>query len=136
MAKVQNYKSVDDYIKNCNHPLKETVIYLRKLFATAHKDIGEHIKWNSPAYFYNGEVKKSDAKEYKQDLVVFNLIKPDYILLVFPSANHLAVSPSLKDENLKDGRKMLKIVNQQDAEDKRDALEKLILEWIKTRDFN
>jgi hypothetical protein len=39
---------------------------VRKIIVSADKQIGEHIKWNSPSFFYSGEMKPFNPKEYKR----------------------------------------------------------------------
>jgi len=57
---------------------------LRQIILSTDKEIGEQIQWNSPAFFYKGEMKPFDPKEYKRHVVVFNLAKKDCIRLYSP----------------------------------------------------
>lgn len=72
--------AVSAYIEALEHPLKNVVKDLREIILNAHESIGEHIKWNSPAFFYTGEMEAFDAKEYRRDLAVLHLRKKDQIL--------------------------------------------------------
>jgi len=47
--------------------------YLRQVILSIDSEIAEHIKWNSPAFFFSGEMKPFDPKEYKRDILVMNL---------------------------------------------------------------
>jgi len=58
---------------------------LRQLILSTDPEIGEEVKWNAPTFFYSGEMRSFDPKEYKRYLIVFNLFKQDCIRLVFPS---------------------------------------------------
>jgi hypothetical protein len=124
------YKDIDDYFKQQTHPLKKVGEHLRNIISKTDKAIGEQVKWNSPAFYYTGAMKDFDAKEYKRDIVVFNLSKKDHILLVFPSGNKIPTNPVLGDENMKDGRKMVQLFSMDDVKKKEAALKKIIKEWI------
>jgi hypothetical protein len=52
------------------------------------ENIAEHIKWNSPAFYYSGEMKNFDTKEYKRDILVMNLRK-DKITCVLPTGMNI-----------------------------------------------
>jgi len=73
--KLTIHEQVEAYIQALDHPLKDVVHALRQVIATADEEIGEQIKWNSPSFYYTGEMKPFDPKEYKRDIVVFNLHK-------------------------------------------------------------
>ena len=76
---------VDAWMDALDHPLKPVAQALRTIILAADKTVGEHIKWNHPAFFYTGEMKPFDPKEYKRHLIVFNLQSKDGgVLLVFP----------------------------------------------------
>jgi hypothetical protein len=76
---------VDAWMDALVHPLKPVVGALRKVILAADKTVGEHIKWNHPAFFYTGEMQPFDPKEHKRYLIVFNLHSKDGgVLLVFP----------------------------------------------------
>jgi len=69
--KVENIKSsepdkVDELMKNCKHPLVEVVTALRKIILATDKEIGEEVKWIAPTFFYSGEMKPFNPKEYKR----------------------------------------------------------------------
>lgn len=129
MAK-QAYKNVDDYFQQITHSLKEVAEQLRTIIIKTDKRIGEQIKWNSPAFYYIGEMQTFDAKEYKRDILVYNLSKSDCLLLVFPSGNKIPVNSILEDENLKDGRKMIKLISMNDLKAKEKALKNLLKTWL------
>src|SRR6476659_6983085 len=84
-TKLSEPDKVDAYIRKLKHPLKEVVESLRQTILNADPEIGEEIKWNAPTFFYSGEMKPFNPKEYKRYIVVFNLYRKDCIRLVFPS---------------------------------------------------
>ena len=57
---------VDAWMDALVHPLKPVVGALRKVILAADKTVGEHIKWNHPAFFYTGEMQPFDPKEHKR----------------------------------------------------------------------
>ncbi len=126
--KVATAATVEEYMQGCTHPLRNVVEVLRTLIKDTDKEIGEQIKWNSPAFYYTGEMKPFDPKEYKRDIAIVNLNRQEYVLVVFPSGNHIPVSPVLQDENLKNGRKLVKITALDD--DKKHALQALVGQWL------
>src|SRR3974377_2212102 len=99
-------EKVDAYIGKLKHPLLPVVKALRKVILSAHKEIGEEIKWNAPAFFYAGEMKPSDPKKYKRYVVVFNLDQKDCIRLVFPSGAKIKDSSGLLQGDYADGRRL------------------------------
>ncbi len=62
--------------------------------------MGERIKWNNPSFYYTGEMKLFDPKEYKREIIVFNLYKRR-ILLVFPSGQKLMTHQDFLKVNIK-----------------------------------
>lgn len=107
---------------------RETIGWLRSIFLDADSEIAEHIKWNSPAFYYNGQMKAFDPKEYKRDLAVINLHRGK-ILLVFPTGNKIN-TPDMGGKNYPDGRKIIEIQNLEDAQNKAQILRDGILNWI------
>jgi hypothetical protein len=82
-TKSSESEAVEAYMKCLRHPLADVVETLRKIILKTSSEIGEEIKWNAPAFFYTGEMKAFDPREYKRHLVVFNLFQKDCIRLVF-----------------------------------------------------
>lgn len=106
--KLSETDKVNTYMQYLQHPLVEVVEALRQLILSTHKEIGEEVKWNAPAFFYTGEIKPFNPKEYKRYIVVFNLFKKDCIRLLFPTG----VKVKLKEKSMKKVIKnWLKILN-------------------------
>ena len=82
-TKSADSKSVDAYIKKCNHPLLNIVKALRIIILSADKSIGEEIAWNAPSFFYSGKMRPFHPKEYKRLIINFNLFRDDCIRLIF-----------------------------------------------------
>ena len=72
MAK-SNPQTVTEYIQKMDPALAEIVEAIRKIILGADPEVGEQIKWNSPSFYYTGEMKPFNPKEYKRDLAVLNL---------------------------------------------------------------
>ena len=125
---------VTDHIQKLSPLYKEIIEALRVLILKTDKQIGEHIKWNSPAFYYTGEMKAFDAKEYKRDLVVANLSQKNHILLVFPTGASISDTSGLLEGDYKDGRRMMKIHDLQELKAKEKGLKTVIKEWIKLID--
>src|SRR5689334_6001567 len=76
---------VDAYNAKLDYPLKNVVQALHELTLSTDPEICEEVKWNAPTFFYTGEMRSFDPKEYKRHLIVFNLFQKDCLRLVFPS---------------------------------------------------
>ncbi len=122
-------QKVTEFVNSIDVHFKATIELLRTIFLEAHSEIAEHIKWNSPSFYYNGEMKEFDAKEYKRDLAVINLHRGK-ILVVFPTGNKIEKETGLSGKNYPDGRKIVEILNFEDAQKKTESLTKGIKNWV------
>ncbi|WP_276483131.1 DUF1801 domain-containing protein [Paraflavitalea pollutisoli] len=129
-AKKIAYTTVDEFIQAQEGSVVNTLKALRKLLLSI-KGVGEQVKWNSPAYYYTGEMKAFDAKDYKRDLAVVNLNRKEYVLLVFPTGARIKDPSGLLEGDYSDGRRMVKIVDVQDLKAKEKALLQIVKEWLK-----
>lgn len=132
MAKVKlsNSDQVTQYISTSTHPSADVLQSLRAIILSIDAIISEQIKWNSPAFYYNGPIADFDAKEYKRDIVVLNLRKSNHILLIFPTGETINNLSGLLEGNYPDGRRMVTITSMEDLLVKRDNLQKVIMQWI------
>ena len=121
-------QKVTEYINSLESSNRETIEFLREIFLNSNSKIAEEIKWNSPSFYYSGEMKKFEAKEYKRDLAVINLHRGK-ILIVFPTGNKID-NKILKGKNYPDGRKIIEILNLEDARNKIDELQNGVKKWI------
>jgi hypothetical protein len=124
-------ESVDEYIQQLDGPLAQTVEAIRQVFLKADKEVGEQIKWNSPSFWYTGEMKPFNPKEYKRDIAVVNLNKKEYVLLVFPTGARVNDTTGLMEGAYTDGRRMVKIMDVKDLKAKEKALQQVIKAWLK-----
>ncbi|HQX11111.1 MAG TPA: DUF1801 domain-containing protein [Thermoflexales bacterium] len=98
---------VDAWMDALDHPLKPVAQALRTLILRADTTVGEHIKWNHPAFFYTGEMQPFNPKEYKRYLIIFNLHSKDGgVLLVFPHGAGAADPTGLLSGDYADGRRL------------------------------
>lgn len=107
---------------------------MRDLLLASHSSVGEQIKWNSPAFYYTGELKNADPKTYKGDLVVFHLRRKEEVLLIFPNGAKIDDPTGLLGGKFTDTRKSIsyKSLEQVNADAKKLAtVMNLLVEWVK-----
>jgi hypothetical protein len=122
--------SVETYIATLPAAQAPLVQAIREVILSSSVKIGEHIKWNAPAFFYLGEIENFDAKKYDRDIVVMNLRQKDHILLIFPTGERVKdVSPVLEGDYT-DGRRMVKIFDASDLKGKEKDLKNVIKAWV------
>ena len=126
---VHDPAAVSAHIEKLEPQFAEMVNTLRKLILTTDKQIAEQIKWNSPSFFYSGEMKPFDPKEYKRDIVVMNLRK-GVILLVFPTGAKVNETIGILEGKYTDGRRMVTFNTMDDVKAKGKDLQKVIKEWL------
>ena len=119
---------VNEYVAALESSEQEFVNQVRQLVMSIDPEIKEHIKWNSSAFYYDGEMEDFDAKEYKRDLLVVNLHRGKF-LLVFPTGAKIDDS-ILKGKNYPDGRKIITLENQNDLKKIESNVQAGILNWI------
>src|SRR5687768_3954242 len=130
---VHDPAGVTAHIQKLNPDLAKIITALRQLILSTDKNIGEQIKWNSPSFFYTGEMKPFDPKEYKRDMVVVNLHR-GYALLVFPTGAKITDPDGLLEGDYKDGRRLTKFQDMKDVKTKGKALQSVIKDWLKQVD--
>ena len=128
--KLSDEEQVLAYFEVLNHPLKNVVQALRKVVLSTDEEIAEQIKWNSPSFYYAGEIKPFDPKEYKRDIVVFNLHKNDCVLLVFPTGATINDTSGFLEGKFTDARKIAKFITLEEVNSKEVALKKVIKTWL------
>jgi len=133
MAKAKNTltdtEQVTAHIQALPAPFGEVVQAVREIILSADKAVGEQIKWNSPSFYYTGEMQPFDPKEYKRDIAVMHLRK-GVVLLVFPTGAKVADTTGILEGTYTDGRRMVTIKDMDDAKQKEKALKKVIKDWL------
>ena len=127
--KLTDEEQVTAHIQKLDKTLAEIVETLRQIILETDGGIGERIKWNNPSFYYTGEIKPFDPKEYKREIIVFNLFKGK-IMLVFPSGSKISNTFGLLEGDYKDGRRLLIFSDLADVLLKKKALESIIKEWL------
>jgi hypothetical protein len=136
LTKPSEPDKVDAYMQALTHPLANVVAALRKIILATDREIGEEVKWNAPTFFYSGEMKPFNPKEYKRYLIVFNLYQKDCIRLVFPSGARVNDTSALLEGDYADGRRLAHFHNMDEVRSKKASLESIIREWLRTLDKN
>ena len=132
LTKPSEPEKVDAYMRELKHPLAKVLESLRQIILSTDREIGEEIKWNAPTFFYTGEMKPFNPKEYKRYLVVSNLFKKDCIRLVFPSGARVHDKSGLLEGDYADGRRLALFHNMEDVMSKKAALQSVIRRWLET----
>lgn len=123
-------QAVNDYFIQLDHPLKDALLLIRKLILEADSEVAEHIKWNSPSFYYSGPIKAFDPKEYKRDIVVTNLHRNNSILLIFPTGIVIEDSSGLLGGNFKDTRKSITFTSLEEVQLRAEDLQNIIKDWL------
>lgn len=122
-------KSITAYIQKLEPGFAVMIETIRQLILNSSKEIGEQIKWNSPSFFYMGDMKPFDPKEYKRDIVVINTRK-NIALLVFPTGAKIKDTTGILEGDYTDGRRMITFKNIADVKAKSKDLQKVIKQWL------
>lgn len=129
IAKLTDKEQVDAHISKLDAALQPTIEYIRQSILSIDPEIGERIKWNNPSMYYTGEMKPFDPKEYKREIVVFNLHN-GRIMLVFPSGAKVNDTSGLLEGKFTDGRKIATFSNLEDMKAKEKDLQSIIKKWL------
>ena len=132
-TKLTDSEQVTEHIKKLGPGLGKIIQTLREIILDTDKEIGERIKWNNPSFYYTGEMKPFDPKEYKREIIVFNLHK-GRILLVFPSGAKINDKSGLLQGDYTDGRRITIFKDMEDVKSKEKLLQKVIKDWLKLVD--
>ena len=128
-TKLSDTEQVAAHIGSLEPGIREIVESIRTIIVGTSKEIGERIKWNNPSFYYTGEMKPFDPKEYKREIAVFNLFK-GRIMLVFPSGAKVKDSAGLLTGDYADGRRVIVFADLKDVKAKEKALKEVIKDWL------
>ncbi len=129
-SKSSEQAKINALIRSHEPATAATIEYLRQVILGTDKSIGEQVKWNSPSFYYTGDMKPFDPKEYKRDLIVMNLHR-GRILLVLPTGARIQDKSGILEGDYKDGRRLITIKDMEDAKSKEKALRQVIRAWLK-----
>ncbi len=127
--KLTDEEQVTEHIQKLDPALAEIIETIRQIILKTDKEIGERIKWNNPSFYYTGEMKPFDPKEYKREILVMNLHK-GRIMLVFPSGAKVSDTSGLLEGYYKDGRRLAILNDIDDVKAKENALHNVIKTWL------
>ena len=127
--KLSDKDQVTEYIKKLDPSLSKIIEYLRKSILKIDKEIGECIKWNNPCFYYSGEMKSFNPKEYKREIIVLNLFK-GRIMLVFPSGAKVDDQTGFLRGDYKDGRRLVVFNDLSDLKSKEQLLHCVVKTWL------
>ena len=122
---------VDAYMKSLKHPLAEVLESLRQIILQTDPAIGEEIKWNAPTFFYTGEMKPSNPKEFRRYLVVSNLFRKDCIRLVFWGGAGVKDTSGFLEGDYEDGRRLALFYSLQDVKSRQKLLQNVLRTQLK-----
>src|SRR6266516_3382036 len=131
--KLSDQEAVTRHIQKLESGLSKIVEAIRQIILSTDKEIGERIKWNNPSFYYTGEMKPFDPKEYKREIIVFNLFK-NRVMLVFPGGAKVNDKSGLLEGDYKDGRRTTIFKDLKDVKIKEKSLRSVIKEWLKLVD--
>src|SRR6187401_289410 len=127
--KLSDKEQVTEHIKKLDPAIGKIVETIRQIILKTDKEIGERIKWNNPSFYYTGEMKPFDPKEYKRDIIVMNLFK-ERIMLVFPSGAKVNDKSGLLEGDYKDARRITIFKDMKDVKSKEKLLQAVIKKWL------
>lgn len=128
-AKLSDARQVTLHISKLDTSIRPVIEYLRILILKTDKRIAEQIKWNNPCFYYAGDMAPYDPKEYKREIIVFNLFK-NRIMLVLPNGAKLEDGSGLLEGDYKDGRRLILFSGMEDVKAKEKKLQAIIRKWI------
>jgi len=131
--KLADTEQVTEHIKKLDPAVGKIVQTLREIILSINKEIGERIKWNNPSFYFTGEMKPFDPKEYKREIIVFNLHK-NRIMLVFPSGAKVNDKSGLLEGDYKDGRRIAVFKDLKDVTAREKDLQAVLKQWLKLVD--
>lgn len=124
-------EKVDQFMSSLKHPMKDVVIYVRKAILSVDKQIGEGIYWNAPTFYFTGNLKPFDAKEYKRYIVGFVFNRQDCVRMVFLRGALVANKFKILEGDFKDERKLVVFNSLEDVKKKESEFKKIIKELVK-----
>jgi len=132
MAKAVKFTDTDqvtEHIKKLDPSFGKIIEAIRQIILKTDKEIGECIKWNNPSFYYTGEMKPFNPKEFKREIIVMNLFK-ERIMLVFPSGAKVNDKSGLLEGDYKDGRRITIFKDMKDVQAKEKMLQAVIKKWL------
>jgi Domain of unknown function (DU1801) len=121
---------VKAFMQNLQHPLTDVAAYIREVILKIDLAIGEGIYWNSPTFYYTGNMPPFGPKEYKRYIVGFVFNKQDSIRLIFLHAANVTDKTAILEGDYKDGRRLITFTSIADVKSKEEALVEIVKELL------
>jgi hypothetical protein len=128
-VKLSDQEEVTQHIQKLDPSIRNTIEALRQIILSIDSEISERIKWNNPSFYYNGEMAPFDPKEYKREMIVFNLFK-NRIMLVFPSGAKVNDTSGFLTGDYADGRRVIVFKDMDDIKTRENSLRSVIKTWL------
>lgn len=127
--KISDTEQVTNHIQKLEPHIRPLIEKIRLIILSTDPEIGERIKWNNPSFYFTGQMKEFDPKEYKREIIVMNLHK-SRIMLVWPSGAKLNNIDGILEGEYSDGRRLLIFKDEPDINLKEARLRSLLKEWL------
>jgi hypothetical protein len=122
-------EQVTELIRKLDDPTAEAVRLIRQVFLNTDEHISEQVKWNSPSFYYNGDMQPFDPKEYKRNIAVANLHR-GRLMLVFPTGIKITDTSGFLEGSYTDGRRIVNFKDASDVRAKENLLRSAIIDWL------
>ncbi len=127
--KPSDTEQVTAHIQKLDPALASVIEAIRQIILKTDTAIAERIKWNNPSFYYTGPMQPFDPKEYKREILVFNVYK-GRIMLVFPSGAKVRDTSGLMEGEYADGRRLIIFKDGKAVKAKEKALQNIVKKWI------
>jgi uncharacterized protein YdhG (YjbR/CyaY superfamily) len=122
-----NQQTVQDFLKELQHPFKKEIVHLRKIILAANKNLTENIKWNGPNFCLDAE-----------DRITMRIYPPKQIQLIFHRGAKLLTQPKgklIKDDSgilvwKTNDRAVASFANMEEIKLQASLLTKIINSWL------
>lgn len=114
-------EKVTRFIEALDNPLKNELEEVRNIILGASDKITEDIKWSAPSF------------AYKDNMATFNPRAKKFVNLTFHKGSLINDTTGLLEGDQKEAR-VARFYNMEDVAEKKQALEKIVIEWIKVMD--
>ncbi len=121
---------VEEFMANLDYPLADAIQYLRKIILGIDENIGEGIFYKAPVFYYTGEMKPFDSKEYRRYIVGTNLFQKDSLRLIFLRGAYVSDPSGVLEGKYTDGRRLMSISSLDDLKSKEKALIGIVRELL------
>lgn len=112
---------VDKFLEEKNHPLTNEINRVREIILEIDDRVEETIKWKSPTFMYKGNIAS------------FFMNAKKFVSLMFHKGATINDPHGLLEGDGKEAR-VARFTDMEDVKVKTEALQAVILEWIKMKD--